>query len=35
MALALHDRLDGGGRSDHGEVEVVDVELEDEDDVLP
>jgi hypothetical protein len=35
MALALHDGLDGGGGSDQGEVEAVDVVLEDEDVVLP
>jgi hypothetical protein len=31
MALALHHRLDGGGGSDQGEVEAVNVELKDED----
>jgi hypothetical protein len=35
MALALHHRLDRGGGLDQGELEAVDVELEDEDIVLP
>jgi hypothetical protein len=35
MALALHHRLDGGGGSDEGEMEAVDVELEDKDIILP
>jgi hypothetical protein len=35
MALALHHRLDGGGGSDQGDLEVVHVDLEDEDVVLP
>jgi hypothetical protein len=34
MALALHHRLDEGGGSDQGELEAVDIELEDEDVVL-
>jgi hypothetical protein len=35
MVLALHHRLDGGGGSNQDEVEAVDVELKDEDVVLP
>jgi hypothetical protein len=35
MALALYDRLDGEGGSDQREVEADDVELEDEDVILP